>query len=220
MKIITTADGSHSLLQEELNETYHSVHGAIQESAHVFIRQGLEYVLQQRDQEKLSILEMGFGTGLNTFLTLLHTKDLTVRVSYTAIEAYPLQEVTWSKLNYAENLGIAEDFIRLHESPWGADIMISPQFQLRKLHERLEAFAWRDNPFDLVFFDAFSASKQPVLWERPMLEKMVSALRPQGVFVTYSAKGQLKRDLKSLGLFVETLAGPPGKKEMVRAVKL
>jgi tRNA U34 5-methylaminomethyl-2-thiouridine-forming methyltransferase MnmC len=220
LKIITTSDGSHSLLNEDLNETYHSVHGAIQESRHVFVVNGLVYFLQQHRVSVVSILEVGFGTGLNALLTILYGEEHPARFVYTTIEANPLAEEIWSKLNYCKTLGRPELYEEMHRSKFDSEILLLPDFSLLKLHSTLEKASLADETFDIVYFDAFAPSKQPELWDLPMLNKIFRAMKQGGIFVTYCAKGQLKRDLTSLGFNVETLAGPPGKKEMVRATKV
>jgi tRNA U34 5-methylaminomethyl-2-thiouridine-forming methyltransferase MnmC len=219
VRIITTSDGSHSLLNEELNETYHSVHGAIQESNHVFISNGLEFCLEQNFSPAFSILEVGFGTGLNALLTRQYCEKVNRAVNYTTVEAFPLEEAVWRKLNYVESLGSEELFQALHNSSFGEQHLLTPHFNFLKLQALLEDVQFPGEAYDLVYYVAFAPSKQPELWELPMLQKITEALKPGGMFVTYCAKGQLKRDLAALGLQVDTLPGPPGKKEMVRAVK-
>ena len=218
LKIITTSDGSHSLLNEELSETYHSVHGALQESIHVFIRHGLAYILQARSAP-ISIFEVGFGTGLNALLTLQYSLTHQKRISYTTVEASPLPEEIWSRLNYDSLIGLPDEYKNLHQATWGVVQSLTPHFNFLKVNETLQQFKFSMPDIDLVYYDAFAPGKQPELWSLTMLEKVFHALRPGGVIVTYCAKGQLKRDLASLGLIVETLPGPPGKKEMVRATK-
>lgn len=219
LKIITTHDGSHSLLHEQLNETYHSIHGAIQESNHVFIKHGLDFVKQHSNSSSINLLEIGFGTGLNALLTLqfAHIHNLAIR--YTTVEAFPVEEAVWSKLNYTESSDSKVWFEKLHRANWNEWVTISPEFQLRKLKTTLQEAVLEQSNFDLIYFDAFAPSKQPEMWEVPMLKKVVDAMKSKGVFVTYCAKGQLKRDLHSLQLTVESLPGPPGKREMVRAQK-
>jgi tRNA U34 5-methylaminomethyl-2-thiouridine-forming methyltransferase MnmC len=219
LQIITTSDGSHSLLNTTLNETYHSHHGALQESLHVFIKHGLEYFHGNSHTRSVRVFEVGFGTGLNALLTLQFVLNHEVSVEYTSIEAYPLGKEVWSQLNYAQTLGMHEQFIKLHEAGWNEWQNIPVNFRLRKLNTTLQNVTF-DQQYDVVYFDAFAPSKQPEMWQLPLLEKVANALTAKGVFVTYCAKGQLKRDLRSLGLMVETLAGPPGKKEMVRALKI
>jgi tRNA U34 5-methylaminomethyl-2-thiouridine-forming methyltransferase MnmC len=219
LKIITTKDGSHSLLNEQLNETYHSIHGAIQESNHVFIEHGLGFVQENSNAPTINILEVGFGTGLNALLTLQHALIHNITIRYTSLEAFPVEEDIWSKLNYAESSESKNWFQKLHQANWNQWTEISPTFQLRKVHTTLQEVALETSHFDLIYFDAFAPNKQPEMWEVTMLNKVVAAMKPKGVFVTYCAKGQLKRDLQSLQLIVESLQGPPGKREMVRAQK-
>jgi tRNA U34 5-methylaminomethyl-2-thiouridine-forming methyltransferase MnmC len=219
LKIITTHDGSHSLLHEQLNETYHSIHGAVQESKHVFIKHGLDFVNQHGKASTINLLEVGFGTGLNALLTLQYALTHNLTIHYTTVEAFPVEEAVWSMLNYTESTDSRIWFQKLHHANWDEWINISPEFQLRKLRSTLQAVALEQGYFDLIYFDAFAPNKQPEMWEVTMLKKVVAAMKPKGVFVTYCAKGQLKRDLQSLQLTVESLPGPPGKREMVRAQK-
>lgn len=218
-KLIITQDGSHSLFHEALNETYHSVHGAIQESVYVFIQQGLAHFLQHHPESKVAILEVGFGTGLNALLTLQHSLAHKTDIRYVTIEAYPLDEPVWRSLNYPSTIGLNHHFETLHTLAWNEEQEVFPGFQLKKLAGTLQEVKLDNEAFDVIYFDAFAPSKQPEMWTISMLERVANALRPGGMFVTYCARGQLKRDLKSLNLIVETLAGPPGKKEMVRATK-
>lgn len=220
VEIIITGDGSTSLLNTTLNETYHSRHGALRESVHVFIDHGLTYFLNQHNPSEVRILEVGFGTGLNTLLTLQHAFLTTTKIHYTTIEAYPLGEDIWSQLNYTEGSDEHQkNFKRIHESAWDSDQPITSNFTLIKRKTRIQDVEIPLNHFNLVYFDAFAPSKQPELWSLDVLMKVTDTLMSGGVFVTYCAKGQLKRDLRSLGLIVETLMGPPGKKEMTRAIK-
>lgn len=206
IKIIVTSDGSNSLLNTELDETYHSRHGAVQESVHVFINNGLDKI----QGNEISILEIGFGTGLNALLTALSDK----KISYTSLEAFPLDKEVFDSLNYEpKNL-----LQQLHSAVWDEWVQVNPNFTLKKIHTTLQEVSLTDK-YDLIYFDAFAPSKQPEMWELPILKKVCDTLTPGGIFVTYCAKGQLKRDLKSLGMEVETLPGPPGKKEMVRGTK-
>ncbi len=202
VKLITTSDGSHSLLNTELDETYHSRHGAVQESMHVFIRNGLEYL----PLDEVNIFEVGFGTGLNALLAAQSGK----KINYTSIEAFPLEEEVYSQLNYEPK----DLLLKLHRNSQ----LETRNFKLNKIHTTLQSIQL-EPVYNIIFYDAFAPSKQPEMWELPMIEKACNALMPGGLFVTYCAKGQLKRDLKSLGMEVETLAGPPGKKEMVRGTK-
>lgn len=220
LQIITTKDGSQSLLNPELNETYHSIHGARQESLHVFIKNGLEFVVQNLGKRSVKTLEIGFGTGLNALLTSQYAKENEVAIEYTTLEAFPVNDSIWQQLTYAQSESEKDIFYKLHHEPWDQWTEIMPGFMLKKLNTTLQLVSFDHDYFDLVYFDAFAPNKQPEMWELPMLQKTVNALAPGGVFVTYCAKGQLKRDLASLGTRVEALQGPPGKREMIRAIKL
>ncbi|MBL7857306.1 MAG: tRNA (5-methylaminomethyl-2-thiouridine)(34)-methyltransferase MnmD [Cyclobacteriaceae bacterium] len=217
--MIITGDGSHSLLNKEMNETYHSVHGAVQESQHVFIHHGLDLLLNDAGRDEIRIFEVGFGTGLNALLTCQCLSGNSKKVFYSTVEAFPLSEEIWAKLNYANLQTPGGIFSRIHQSLWESFQQITPEFQLRKLHSTLQQLILLPLEFDLVYFDAFAPNKQPEMWDLAILKKVADAMKPGGILVTYCAKGQLKRDLASLGFVVETLPGPPGKKEMVRARK-
>lgn len=218
IKIIVTEDGSHSLLNEDMNETYHSRHGAMQESAYVFISKGLDFVQQRDNLNAISILEIGFGTGLNAWLSLEWARDNSTLIKYNSLETFPVPQEIWESLNYS-NQSDATEFKNLHQVPWQAWNEINPVFSLFKDNQSLQEVILPVNHFELIYFDAFAPNKQPEMWELPLLSKVVASMKSAGVFVTYCAKGQLKRDLKSLGLVVESLPGPPGKREMIRAVK-
>jgi tRNA U34 5-methylaminomethyl-2-thiouridine-forming methyltransferase MnmC len=219
LKIITTSDGSHSLLNTNLNETYHSVHGAMRESIHVFITNGLAYFNDKYQPTEIDILEIGFGTGLNAFLTLKYALEKNIGVRYTTLESNPLPPSIWSALNLAADKEDKKYFASLHEAEWGKEEWLQSNFSVLKINRQLQDFQM-DTSHHIVYFDAFAPNKQPEMWSLSMLEKVCRGIKHSGIFVTYSAKGQLKRDLRSLGFFVETLAGPPGKKEMVRALKI
>jgi tRNA U34 5-methylaminomethyl-2-thiouridine-forming methyltransferase MnmC len=218
-QLIITKDGSHSLLNAELNETYHSVHGALQESRYVFIDQGLKFWLNE-NSSSVSIFEVGFGTGLNALLTIEYSKTFDVPISYTTIEAFPLSADTWEQLNYAAAIGLPDEFYSLHNCAWNLNHELVTGFDFLKKNTTLQLLEIKPGQYDIVFYDAFAPSKQPEMWTIDILSKVTSGLLPGGIFVTYCAKGQLKRDLRELGLVVETLPGPPGKKEMIRARKL
>jgi len=217
IKIITTEDGSHSLLNETLDETYHSRHGAKQESNYVFIDKGLNFFVDQNSAKAVSILEIGFGTGLNALLTAKKSSADQITINYTTIETDPLPPEIWKTLNYSLNDLLFED---IHEANWNEWVSLTPTFKLFKNQISLQQVVFNDEEFDVIYFDAFAPNKQPEMWTYEMLEKVYRALKLNGVFVTYCAKGQLKRDLKTLGMSVESLSGPPGKREMVRAIKL
>ncbi len=219
-KFVLTKDGSHTIFVPELNETYHSTHGAIQESHHVFIQNGLVFTFTG-GKKNIRIFELGFGTGLNALLTLIQARNNQISVDYQSIEAFPLELPEIAQLNYTDQLGAAftEDWQAIHHASWHTWSKILPNFRLRKIHAKIQDVTL-DGAFDLCYFDAFAPSKQPEIWEITILEKVGNALVNGGVLVTYCSRGQLKRDLKTLGFDVETLPGPPGKKEMVRATKI
>lgn len=216
IEIITTSDGSHTLRNTRLNETYHSIHGALQESRHVFILHGLEYFHISTKAEEISVLEVGFGTGLNAFLAAQYAETHKVSVRFTTLEAFPLADEVWTKLNYPDDNRVL--FESLHRASWGEPVSVTQYFTIDKRKVSLQDFA-SQSPHNVIFFDAFAPSVQPEMWTYEMLRKVTESLSADGVFVTYSAKGQLKRDLRALGLRVEAVPGPAGKREMVRAVQ-
>ena len=220
IQVISTADGSHSLLNTRLQETYHSVQGAVQESIHVYLKEGLENWHQQHHANELSILEVGFGTGLNALLTLLYANKNGCKVYYESWEASPLDPVIVQQLNYGEFTGAGKLFDRLHDAPWEVEVPISSGFILRKHCGDVVLDSFPNTTFDVIYFDAFAPSKQPEMWSPEVLRKVTGMLNPGGIWVSYCAKGQVKRDLASLGLAVEALPGPPGKKEMTRAKRI
>lgn len=216
-EIITTADGSTTIHLPEWNEQYHSKHGAIQEAYHVFIEHGLAFC----KKDKISILEIGFGTGLNAFITFLESRKRGLNVQYVGIEAYPVAMEEVSKLNYCKELKAIEDaavFEQLHLESWNISHPVSPFFTLEKREQFFDQIEDTD-AFDLIYFDAFGARVQPELWTVPIFERMYRALKVEGVLVTYSAKGSVRRAMQSAGFKVERLPGPPGKREMLRALK-
>ena len=221
-KLITTEDGSHSLFVPDLKETYHSFHGALQESRHVFIEKGLSDYNEKFNAISIQVLEIGLGTGLNALLTAEWAQVNQVAVEMISIEAYPIPSDMVTKLNYPALLGkdhADEWFQSIHGTPWETRSEIHPLFHLRKVNSKLESYPLPSQQFQVIFFDAFAPNKQAELWELDILGKIYNSQATNSYFVTYCAKGQLKRDLKSLGYEVETLEGSPGKKEMVRAVK-
>lgn len=215
-KIIITEDGSHSLQVPELQETYHSIHGAIQESQHVFIKNGL----QALRGNNINIFEMGFGTGLNALLSYLLCHSKQQSLSYTSIEKYPLSMEEAKQLNFPEQLEQNRSFFdRMHTAEWDSTSVIEPDFKLTKIKADLSGTEL-EGSYDIIFFDAFSPDIQPNLWTIEVMSKMHKLLRSGGLFVTYSAKGQVRRNLQEVGFTVERLSGPPGKREMIRATKI
>lgn len=214
-----TADGSHTLYVPHLDETYHSKHGAIQEALHVFIGAGFNYF----KKPQLKILEVGFGTGLNAFLTLLESEKIDVITNYTGIEAFPLDNNVVQQLNYTDKLSLKDKeielFGQLHKVEWESYQQITKNFTLNKLKVELGEFNSIEK-FDIVYFDAFGPQVQPEMWTLSIFEAIYNLLSQDGILVTYCAKGSVKRALKEVGFKVESLPGPPGKREMTRAVKL
>ena len=213
---IKTQDGSDSFFSEEFQDTYHSQYGALQEARHIFVQAGFCFL--QQNKKELRVFEMGFGTGLNAFLTCLAAE---IPVQYTAVEAYPLEKEFWQTLNYAACLPEAEAlkiFTALHAASWEKDLRIRPHFTLHKIRALLEDIRI-PSPVDLVYFDAFAPDAQPELWTENIFAKLYAALTPGGVLVTYSAKGAVRRALEAAGFRTERLPGPPGKREFLRALK-
>lgn len=213
-----TKDGSHTLYTSTYDEHYHSIHGALQESLHVFIESGLKAC--ETSSEEIRIFEMGLGTGLNALLTGL--EETTKPIHYVAVEAIPLSWEQVESLNYPSEIGheqAANYHQMIHQSPWGKDIQLHSHFTLRKLVGKLEEIDFSEEYFDVFYFDAFAPDTQPELWTEEIFRKLYSWARPGAVWVTYSAKGQVRRNLIAAGWEVEKIPGPPGKREMLRARK-
>lgn len=230
--IITTADGSKTIQIEDWDEQYHSIHGAIQEANHVYIKHGLLFSFETKGYsrletslaertERLSILEIGFGTGLNSFLSLLEGEHYPVNIEYFGIEAFPISKDEMQALNYVEELKVSDRamlFNQLHTSAWDEAVLLTPQFMLHKQQKFFKDITAK-NQFDLIYFDAFGARVQPELWTAEIFKIMYDALKPEGVLVTYAAKGSVRRAMLEVGFSIEKLPGPPGKREMLRATK-
>ena len=213
----TTSDGSRTIFVPELDEHYHSFHGAYSESIHVFIHAGLKYL----KKPEVHILEIGFGTGLNALVTYRAAEKEGIKIHYTGVEAYPVIKEEWEQLEYTsipELSKLKEVFRLFHTSPWEEDYRISDFFSLIKQQRKFSEIR-AAQAYDLIFFDAFAPSAQPDLWTTSIFNQMYQSLRPGGVLVTYCAKGQVKRNMKEAGFNVERLPGPPGKREMTRALK-
>ena len=209
---VVTADGTVTLHVAHLNENYHSLNGAMQESMHVFIRNGLNFF---PSMQPLSVFEVGFGTGLNCLLTKILS---TAPIVYHAIDLNPLPDSIIEKLNYAENPSDKNQFELIHAISWNEEKELSHNFRLKKIKADLQTFQ-TDTKYDLIYFDAFGPAAQPEMWTKDIFAKMYSMLNTGGILVTYSAKGEMKRNLKEVGFEVEPLPGPPGKREMTRAKK-
>lgn len=217
-EIIQTSDGSTTIHLPEWNESYHSKHGAIQEAYHVFIQNGLHTF----SNFPISILEIGFGTGLNAFITYLESKKSNSKIDYYGVEAYPICDHEISKMNFVTALNADSEnriFQLLHNCNWEIKNEISPLFSLTKRKQFFEEINDIDK-FDLIYFDAFGFRVQPELWSSVIFEKMFKALKSKGTLVTYAARGVVKRSLIEVGFKVEKLPGPPGKREMFRATKV
>ena len=216
-EIIITSDGSTTIQLPDWNEQYHSKHGAIQEAYHVFLDTGFFKI----DLQEIAILEIGFGTGLNAFITFLEAKKLQKKVNYVGVEAYPISMEEFQKLNSVSELKALEFqsvFDEMHRISWEKEHSISKDFQLLKRKQFFQDI--QDTAaFDLIYFDAFGAQNQPELWTEAIFLKMYKAMKKEGVLVTYSAKGSVRRAMQAVGFMVERLPGPPGKREMLRATK-
>jgi tRNA U34 5-methylaminomethyl-2-thiouridine-forming methyltransferase MnmC len=234
-----TGDGSHTLFVPLLNEHYHSVYGAITESEHIFIRAGLQSLPET--MKEINQLEVGFGTGLNALLTCLDAEERKLVIRYTCLEKYPLPIEMTSQLNFAKRIHyhrniqgqmpsefknssemtsqkISLIFHKIHESSWNNWIEITSHFHLLKILTDLDDFVPEREAFDLVYFDAFGPDVQPEMWTTDIFNKIASGMKRRGVLVTYSTKGVVKRNLKNAGFSIEKLPGPPGKREILRAV--
>ncbi len=216
-KPILTSDGSHTLFNHKVGEHYHSTFGAVTESEHIFIRAGLDAM--PLELKKISVLEIGLGTGLNALLALKWAEKQKRAIGYFAVEAFPLEKEIVSKLNYAEVLGVAsEKFIAIHAAK-NRIVEISGYFTIESRQITLQQAVLPPNHFDVVFFDAFSPDVQPEMWTEACFVKIAESMKTEGVLTTYSCKGTVKRALKAAGFQIEKLPGPPGKREFLRAVK-
>lgn len=235
-EIIITADGSSTIHLPEWGEQYHSKHGAIQEAYHVFINHGLRHFCTEASlfddvtlsavetletNKHIAILEIGFGTGLNAFITLLEAEKLNTKINYFGVEGYPIAMCEVLQLNYPTQLDAnthAPLFKEMHEALWDRPHAITTHFSLTKQNRFFFEINEKD-AYNIIYFDAFGASLQPELWTETIFKKMYDALKENGVLVTYAAKGSVRRAMQAVGFTVERLPGPPGKREMLRASK-
>jgi len=217
-EIRVTGDGSKTIFLPELNETYHSSNGAVQESRHIFIENGLDLV---EKQEVIRILEVGFGSGLNALLSASWASTNNQRIHYIGIEANPLPPELCFQLDYPRHIGQHADKIydELIRCDWEIDNQLTTHFSIQKREMKIQDFVAFE-PMDLIYFDAFGPRVQAEMWDITILEKMIQSLNSVGALVTYCAQGQFKRDLKAVGFSLESLPGPPGKREMTRATKI
>ncbi len=217
-----TGDGSPTLFLPDKNEYYHSHFGAVTESKHIFIQAGLHHFTKINPKREISILEVGMGTGLNVFLAFLFSNAMpSYVIQYTAIEPEPVDPVFIQQLNYPLLLGAERHgnvFKGIHTGESNVRLDLSEKFSLNKKFEKIQTTDLKEK-FDMVFFDAFAPAVQPELWEKGIFDKIFQFLNSGGILVTYCAKGEVKRILRSSGFGVENLPGPPGKREMTRASK-
>jgi tRNA U34 5-methylaminomethyl-2-thiouridine-forming methyltransferase MnmC len=217
-EFVITQDGSHTIYLPLMDEHYHSTFGAVQESLHIYINAGF---LQLQIKE-VSILEIGFGTGLNALLTYIFAVKQGIRVKYQSIEKYPLSEHEIKILNYTDGQykEYAAFFDRIHRAPWDTEVEIAPGFVLHKILGDMTTFAFDlQDKIDLVYYDAFAPSKQPELWTNALIQKVADCVKTGGIVVTYCAKGSVRRSFEGAGFKMERLPGPPGKKEFIRGKK-
>lgn len=221
-EIIVTEDGSNSICVPHLNVAYHSIHGAIQESRHVFIEAGLKYLLNQFEKEQIGILEVGFGTGLNALLTAIEIEKLDKTVYYVALEPSPISDEEAQSLNYCEQLDrkdLQEDFRRMHDCAWNKGHVFTKNGLMHKSKSTLQEFEHTPG-FDLIYYDAFAPAAQPELWTKEIFQKLFFLLKPNSILVTYCSKGDVRRAMMAAGFTVKKMPGPPGKREILRAIKI
>lgn len=211
-----TEDGSHTLYVREIDECYHSTHGSVQEAQLIFI----DYGFRPCQKEEINILEIGFGTGLNAFLTLLEIEKSVKKVNYTGLELFPVDVDKAISLNYSEKIDSEKraEFEKLHLSDWNIWNEISPNFRIKKIDADFTNYIFEDK-YDVIYFDAFSPEKQPEMWTEKMFRKLYLCSNEKAILTTYSCKGEVKRALKTAGFNIEKLPGPKGKREVLRAVK-
>ncbi|MCK9629181.1 MAG: tRNA (5-methylaminomethyl-2-thiouridine)(34)-methyltransferase MnmD [Bacteroidales bacterium] len=232
-EIIISADGSSTLKLNEFDECFHSINGALSESLHIYLHSGLEFYITSG--KELTIFEMGFGTGLNAFLTFLYAKfHPYVKITYITIEKFPLREFEYKELNYPERIAslpeyacmenydkecMENHFLALHKASWGSVQNLLPNFSLEKVQGDLLDFELAPNKIDIIYYDAFSPNIQPELWDTRLFGKLFHWMIPGGILVTYSSKGIVKQALRDSGFMVKRLPGPAGKKHIVRAIR-
>ncbi len=216
-EILTTQDGSTTIYLPEWNESYHSKHGAIQEAYHVFIKNGLSLFIGK----SVSILEIGFGTGLNAFITYLESEKSNQNIEYIGVEAYPINLDEVLQMNYVSELNVSDKidvFNAMHQAEWGEKLLLSNNYTLTKRNQFFQDIS-DVNQFDLIYFDAFGFRVQPELWSYEIFKKMFLSLKEGGILVTYACRSSIKRAMLDCGFVVEKLPGAPGKREMLRGIK-
>lgn len=221
-QIVKTADGSHSVYVGDFDEHYHSHHGALAESVHVYIRSGLEYFADRHNSSRIDVFEMGFGTGLNALLAARFATVQDMDIRYTTIEKFPIPEEVHRQLNYPDLPGMECSrllYDKIYQASWGSEVLIHPRFRLKKIHGDFFETEWPRSEFDIVFFDAFGSRAQEDMWQEQAFSRCFDLMRPGAFLVTYASKGSARRHLEALGFLVERLPGAPGKREMMRASK-
>ena len=218
VRLLLTADGSHTAVNKEFDKPYHSIHGAYQESQRVYIELGLLAAFVKFPEEELRIFEMGFGTGLNTLLTAHEATTHQRRVHYTAIDAYPMAAEDTSRLNFDEQLGTSL-LPAIHDSPWNEPVRIAPYFTLTKIECLLQEWHTTDR-FHLIYYDAFAPTAQPELWEPEIFVQLAALLLPGGMLTTYCSRSYVQRNMRAAGLTVEKHSGPMHKRDIIRAIKI
>jgi tRNA U34 5-methylaminomethyl-2-thiouridine-forming methyltransferase MnmC len=216
LAIKLTPDGSYTIHNAELNESYHSEYGALTESNYVFIENGLATIRK----EKIHVFEMGFGTGLNAFLAWKYAQKNNTSIHYTSIEIFPLSPdfLPIPSFIQTENEMVVA-WNKIQQSEWNKDLSLDESFTLCKQHAGILDYEHNALPYDIIFYDAFAPSVQPELWTEEVFTPLFNALNPEGILVTYSSAGAVKRALMSAGFILQRLSGPPGKKHMLRAIK-
>lgn len=218
-KVIETADGSKTLFIPDMNEQYHSVNGALTESEYVFLKQGYLH----HTSKAPVVFEVGFGTGLNALVTALKAAEQKRKTRFISIEKYPLSGIELKELEYDKLISpdAADLFIKIHKAKWNEEVRITEYFSILKIEADLKTFSFDTLPqFDLIYFDAFAPDKQPDLWSSQIFENIHKASNTKAIFVTYCAKGVIRRQLEATGFAVERLPGPPGKRQMMRGLAI
>jgi len=221
MDFVTTGDGSKTIFNEQIGENYHSKHGALQESKHVFLKTGLQFYLERENATEAAVLEIGFGTGLNFILTADFCISENIKLDYCGIEAFPLEREVIENIGYNAYVseGLWANYIQNYEQGLKQKVHLNDGISLAIAHTKVLEFS-SSKLFDVIYFDAFAAIHQPEMWSDETLTHVSKFLKPGGVFVTYAITGNLKRSMKALGFTIEKAPGAPGKREMLRAVKL
>lgn len=216
INIIETKDGSHTLYSPQFDEIYHSRNGALTESEHIFIRNGLDAC----PGTVINVFEVGFGTGLNALLSWIYAESKEIQINYHSVELYPVAQDLVAQINYPDIIGHRDKFQRLHDTKWNEMTELSPHFSLHKINGSLIDLQFPSSSINVVFFDAFSPEKQPELWTVDVFAKMYDMLAPGGFLVTYCSKSYVRRNMQQVGLEITKLPGPHGKRDMVRAMKV